>query len=158
MVNQDYELNYRLRKAGGKILLSPKIRCQYFVRDSLSKLARQYFRYGLWKVKTLVVHPDSLVMRQLVPPVFVLAFFASLGLLPVVGFWGFVIPGLYVAANLGASAVVALRRELKYFPLLPVIFAILHFSWGVGFFCGLFRFGIPGLTPKHVIAAFRRQN
>lgn len=157
VVNQDYELNYRLRKAGGKILLSPKIRCQYFVRDSLAKLVKQYFRYGFWKVKTLVAHPDSLVIRQLVPPLFVVVFFVSLGLLPIVGFWGLVIPGLYAVANIGASVITAVRRGFRYFPLLPVVFGILHFSWGIGFICGLFKFGVPRIRLKHLITAFKGQ-
>ena len=71
-VNEDYELNYRLRRSGGKILLTPNIRCQYRVRPSLRTLARQYFRYGFWKVKTLVAYPKSLRWRQLAAPAFVL--------------------------------------------------------------------------------------
>ncbi|MBN1318610.1 MAG: glycosyltransferase family 2 protein, partial [Anaerolineales bacterium] len=49
--NQDDEFNYRLRKAGGRILLSPGIRSVYYTRDSPSKLWRQYFQYGFWKVR-----------------------------------------------------------------------------------------------------------
>src|SRR5690606_38497202 len=56
-VNEDYEMNVRLRAAGGRIYLSPTIRSTYFVRGSLAKLSRQYFRYGFWKVRTLVTHP-----------------------------------------------------------------------------------------------------
>src|SRR3712207_9301585 len=40
--NQDDELNYRVVKAGHKILLSPKIRSVYYSRGSLSKLWKQY--------------------------------------------------------------------------------------------------------------------
>ena len=44
--NQDNELNFRIRKNGGKILLSPDIRFQYFGRDtvhSLLKMAQNGF-------------------------------------------------------------------------------------------------------------------
>jgi len=143
VVNQDYELNYRLRKSGGKILLSPKICCHYYVRSSLKKLAFQYFRYGFWKVKTIVKHPNSLRWRQLVPPVFVLTLIVSFALVPFFHIYGMVVPGLYVISNLVASFQIASQRGRRYFPLLPFIFVILHISWGIGFLIGLTRFGIP---------------
>jgi succinoglycan biosynthesis protein ExoA len=77
VVNQDYELNCRIRAAGGKILLAPDIVCWYRVRDSWKKLAIQYFRYGMWRVKTLRANPDSLQIRQLAAPVFVLGLAGS---------------------------------------------------------------------------------
>lgn len=155
VVNQDYELNYRLRQAGGKILLSPKVKCQYYVRGSLKTLARQYFRYGFWKVKTLVAHPDSLRWRQLVPPVFVLGLLVSLALLLVSRLGGLIIPGAYILANLVTSFLIAWRRGLKYLPIIPFIFATIHLSWGLGFWVGIIRFGIPRLHLKSIIQAFR---
>ncbi len=64
--NQDYELNHRLRKAGGKIYFTPLIRSVYYSRPTLRRLWRQYFQYGFWKVHTLRLHPDSLKWRQMV--------------------------------------------------------------------------------------------
>ena len=154
IVNQDYELNYRIRRAGGKILLSPKIRCWYYVRPSLQALAHQYFRYGFWKVKTLVKHPDSLRWRQLAPPAFVVAVILSFAILPINPLLSAVLPGLYVMANLLASAHAASRHGWKYFPVLPVVFLTLHLSWGVGFLVGLFKWGIPKLTLRSLVKAF----
>jgi len=145
VVNQDYELNYRLRESGGKILLSPKICCHYYVRSSIKKLVIQYFRYGFWKVKTIVNHPNSVRWRQLVPPVFVLTLIASLALIPFFRIC-VIVPGLYVISNLVASFRVASQRGRRYLPLLPFIFVILHISWGIGFLIGLTRFGIPHLS------------
>lgn len=154
-VNQDYELNYRLRKAGGKILLSPRIQCWYYVRTSLGALARQYFRYGFWKMKTVVAHPDSLRWRQLAPPALVVALLLSLGLLPVSRILGIVVPALYLTANLLASIWTASRRGWKYLPLLPLVFATIHLSWGTGFFVGLFKWGMPRLTLSSLVRAFQ---
>jgi len=147
VVNQDYELNYRLRESGGKILLSPKICCHYYVRSSFKKLAFQYFRYGFWKVKTLVNHPNSVRWRQLVPPVFVLTLIASLALIPFFHICA-VIPGLYVISNLVASFQATNQRGRRYLPLLPFIFVTLHISWGIGFLIGLTRFGIPRFSLR----------
>jgi succinoglycan biosynthesis protein ExoA len=142
-VNEDYELNYRLRKAGGKILLSPKIKCWYYVRPSLKALTRQYFRYGFWRAKTVVTYPDSLRWRQLAPPGLVISLLLSLGILPVKWMLGIIAPALYLAANLLASTWTASRKGWKYLPLLPFVFATIHLSWGIGFLVGLFRWGIP---------------
>jgi len=148
VVNEDYELNYRLRKAGGKILLSPKIKCWYYVRPSLKALARQYFRYGFWRVKTFVTYPDSLRWRQLAPPALVVALLLSLGVLPVNWILGITTPTLYLAANLLTSTWIASRRGWKYLPLLPLVFATIHLSWGIGFLSGLFKWEITRIMRE----------
>lgn len=154
VVNEDYELNYRLRKTGGKILLSPHIKCWYYVRPSLKALATQYFRYGFWKVKTLVLHPEALRWRQLVPPALVIGLLLSgpAGILH----WrlGLVVPGLYVTANILASLRTAARKGWIYLPLLPFVFATIHLSWGLGFLMGLFRWGLPRWDLRILIQAF----
>ena len=139
-INEDYELNYRLRQAGGRILLSPAIKSTYTPRSSLPALGRQYFIYGRQKVRTLQKHPASLRWRQIVAPLFVLilggtfllSFFstAALGL--------FVLAlGSYLLANLVASTIAVSANNWRYWPILPLIFATIHFSWGSGFIYGL---------------------
>ncbi|TCP58977.1 cellulose synthase/poly-beta-1,6-N-acetylglucosamine synthase-like glycosyltransferase [Tumebacillus sp. BK434] len=150
-VNEDYELNYRLRRSGGKILLSPAIRCRYYVREGIGALARQYFRYGHWKVKTLVAHPDSLRWRQLAAPLLVLGLAVS----ALTAWWlpvlGALPPALYLLAALAASA----AKGLRWLPVLPVVYLTLHLSWGIGFFSGIFKWGLPRLTLQHVRNAVR---
>ena len=157
VVNQDYELNFRLRKGGGRILLSPEIKCWYHVRPSLKALARQYLRYGFWKVKTIVTYPDSLRWRQLAPPALVVALLLSLGLLPVHRILGLAVPVCYLAANLCAATWTAYRRGWKYLPILPFAFATIHLSWGTGFLAGLFKWGIPRLAPSYLVGCFYPQ-
>jgi glycosyltransferase involved in cell wall biosynthesis len=141
--NQDDEYNYRLRKLGGRILLSPTIRSRYYSRPSLRSLWRQYYQYGYWKVRVLQKHPFQMSWRQFVPPLFVAALvlssiaalFSSAGR-ALVG----LVAGSYLLANLAASFLVAGRNSWKALPQLPVIFAILHLSYGLGFLVGLLRF------------------
>ncbi len=156
VVNQDYELNYRLRKAGGKILLSPDIRCRYFVRSSLYSLMKQYFRYGFWRVKTLVLHPDSLRWRQIAAPLFVLGLIISALLIPVSTTAAFIIPLLYFIFNVSASIFAAVQKGLHYLPVLPVIFLIIHLSWGTGFWGGIIKFGIPKFSLESLKNAFNK--
>jgi glycosyltransferase involved in cell wall biosynthesis len=136
-VNEDYEMNVRLRAAGGRVYLSPTIRSTYFVRSSLAKLAKQYARYGFWKVRTLVEHPGSVRWRQLVPPAFVLSVLVTPLLVSQFGWLGAVHLGLYLAASILTSATLASKEGAAFFPLLPIIFAIIHCAWGGGFLAGL---------------------
>lgn len=136
-VNEDYEMNVRLRAAGGTIYLSPTIRSTYFVRGSITKLWRQYLRYGFWKVRTLLKHPGSLRWRQMVAPAFALSILLTpltvwlLG--PLLGTAHLI---AYAAANLVASVIVASRTEWTHLTRLPLIFLVIHASWGFGFLGG----------------------
>jgi len=136
-VNEDYEMNIRLRQMDGRIYLSPTIRSTYFVRGSLPKLARQYLRYGFWKARTILEHPTSLRWRQMVAPVFVL----SVLLTPLAIWWlGPVVGTLhlaaYLAANIAASIITASRSGWQHLWRLPIIFAVIHLCWGTGFLAG----------------------
>ena len=155
VANEDYELNYRLRKAGEKILLSPEIKCWYYVRPSLKALAHQYFRYGFWKIKMLVAYPDSLRWRQLAPPALVVALLLSLCIFPMNQTLGVGIPSLYLSYNLIASIWSAYRNGWKFLPLLPIIFITIHLIWGTGFLAGLFKWGIPRITLSSFVKAFK---
>ena len=66
--NQDYELNIRLRQAGGMVWFDPELSVSYRPRGTLRGLARQYFDYGRWKRRVVRRHPRSLRWRQAVPP------------------------------------------------------------------------------------------
>jgi succinoglycan biosynthesis protein ExoA len=140
--NQDDEYNYRIRKIGGKILLAEDVRSKYYSRSSLLKLAKQYFQYGVYKVRVLQKHPLQMRNRQFVPPVFTLALTASLGLL-LLGWIGWplaLVLGAYMLANLSASFYTAVRYGWRYLPILPFAFAIVHLSYGSGFLIGLVKF------------------
>jgi len=155
IVNQDYEFNYRLRKAGGRILFSPGIRCHYFVRGSITALIKQYFRYGCWRVKTLILHPGSLRWRQITSPLFVLGLLLSLMLAPLSWKGALIIPALYSVFNFIVSFSTSVQRGFRYFLILPIIFLSIHLSWGIGFWVGLVKFGVPKFSIKNFMDAFK---
>lgn len=140
--NQDDEYNYRIRELGGKILLADDVRSTYFSRSSLMGLWRQYFQYGFWKVRVLQKHPRQMSLRQFVPPVFVFSLLVSafLVLFPAFCILSIFAPLFYILANILASIYTAYKRGWKYLLLLPIIFAILHLSYGLGFLVGLIKF------------------
>jgi GT2 family glycosyltransferase len=70
--NQDDEFNLRLRRAGGQIVLDPEITVMYRPRGSISRVWRQYYEYGLWKVPVMLKHRRVLTVRSLAPLAFVL--------------------------------------------------------------------------------------
>lgn len=141
--NQDDEYNYRIRELGGKLLLADDIRSKYYSRGSLGKLWKQYFQYGFYKVRVLQKHSKQMSIRQFVPPAFVLTMLASIALLLSFS-WGWIpftlVAGSYLIANLLASIIVASNKGWKHLLRLPLVFAILHLSYGSGFLIGLFKF------------------
>jgi len=139
--NQDYELNYRLRAAGGRILCTPKIHSLYYCRESPADLFQQYFRYGFWKVRTLKKHPRSLRARHLIAPAFVsgILLLAVLGLLFPVA-WTLLLLGLslyLVLAGTFALVKVIPSGSLILWPGIMFAFFILHLAWGLGFWRGI---------------------
>jgi glycosyltransferase involved in cell wall biosynthesis len=142
--DQDCEFNYRLRKQGGRILLSPLIRCTYTPRSTAVGLCRQYFQYGYWKVRVLQKHPGQMRWRQFVPPIFTVAGLISIVaalVWPVEGrilLWA--LAGCYLSASLLASILVGRRAGPRHIVLLPFVYAVLHLSYGSGFLVGLVRF------------------
>lgn len=154
---EDDEFHYRLRNAGGRILLTPAIRSTYYARSSFWSLAKQYFGYGHAKVVVLSRHPRRTRLRQLVPAAFVVAIvaaaitaaFGGLLVLPIA-----ILGGGYVTLSVGASLLVARRHGWRHVWRLPVAFACMHVAYGLGFLSGLARrsLGQPVATPREVEA------
>lgn len=139
LINEDSELNHRLRAAGGKILLCPELRSSYHVRGSFSALARQFFRYGLWRARTCVVYPTSVGWRHLAAPMLVLSLLLSLVLSSNSLALALLVPCSYLLTNLCTSGAILLRQGWNR-ALVPFAFCTIHLSWGSGFLIGLFRF------------------
>jgi glycosyltransferase involved in cell wall biosynthesis len=148
--NQDDEFNLRLIRSGGKILLVPEIKSYYYARPSLSKLCQQYYRYGYWKVRVIQKHKLPASIRHLVPGGFILSLIATgcLALFSKIGIFllSFIL-GTYLLASLSFSIKIALKEGLVFFPILPITFACIHFSYGLGYLKGIWDFII---IRKHI--------
>ncbi len=144
--DQDDEFNYRLRQQGGRILLSPAIRSEYTVRSTPLSLFRQYAGYGYWKVRVLQKHPRQMSPRQFVPPALVLVLIVSALIAlflypsPIILLLSSFVPAIYLLANLSASLLTSSRRGWSSLPFLPLIFATIHISYGLGFLAGFLKF------------------
>ena len=128
---QDWELNYRLREAGGVIWFDPRLAVIYRPRPNLRALAKQYFEYGRWRRAVTRHHKGTVNYRYLAPPVATLTIALSIitGLLvhPLL-----LIPALsYASAILFASLLIGKSWSERV--ILPAVLTTMHISWGIGF-------------------------
>ncbi|WP_433328923.1 glycosyltransferase family 2 protein [Spirillospora sp. CA-294931] len=130
---QDWEMNHRIRQSGGKVYFTPRMRVTYRPRPNLRQLAKQYFHTGRWRRVVGREHQGTLNLRYLAPPIAVLAMIAGT-VAGLVGFWpGWLLPGGYAAAMLLGGAVEGRGLPIMAWLRLPLVFATMHISWGVGF-------------------------
>ncbi|HSS39106.1 MAG TPA: glycosyltransferase family 2 protein, partial [Polyangia bacterium] len=130
--NEDAELDCRQRALGGRVYLNADIRIGYRPRHTLAALARQYYRYGAGRARTVRRHPGSLRLRQLAVPVHVLGALLALAVSP---WWalGLVWPGLYVLALLATSVWMGARHRSACGLWAGPAAGVMHTAWGVGF-------------------------
>jgi succinoglycan biosynthesis protein ExoA len=141
ITNEDAELNQRILRAGGKVFLSKKIVVQYYPRDSFKSLAKQYFRYGKGRARTLLKHKTFPTPRPALPFLMVVSGVTLLVVPPLQPFAP-VAFGLYGAAAAIEAVRVSRRHSLALAPVVAAIFPVLHASHGVGFAAGLVRYAL----------------
>jgi len=129
---QDWELNHRIRQAGGLIYFSPRLQVSYRPRSTLRALIRQYFHYGRWRRVVMRLHRGTVNLRYLAPPAALLGVLAGF-LITVVHPIGLVLPGGYAAAILAGAAWESRRLDWAARLWLPLVIPTMHFSWAVGF-------------------------
>ncbi len=151
--SQDMELHRRLEAAGCKILLDPSMHCDYFTRSRFTLFLRYSFLNGLWVSYPLRFAAVAIRLRHIVPLLFVLSLLLAGGLsllLPTLVIPGgsfplfpLILAGIltsYLAANFYHSLrAAASNRNLRYAVVLPLLFATLHITYGVGSLGGLLR-------------------
>jgi hypothetical protein len=139
--NQDDEFSYRIRKAGGRIVVTPAMRSAYQNRQSWRKLTRQFYEYGVWKVRILQKHPNQMSLRHFVPPAFDAALIVALLCAPAwpplflaVGGVLMIYAGVMACVSLGSGGSAAGRARTL------LALAIIHHAWACGFLVGTVRF------------------
>jgi succinoglycan biosynthesis protein ExoA len=141
--NQDNDLSQRLRSLGYKLYITDKTYCEYCVSQNLVSLARYAFKTGFWNIISFKQNPSSMSIRHFVPGIFsvvlilsLLAFFSSMDAQEYVGLW-LRIPLLSLGAIYGMGSIAAAchvgcrEKSIRAF-LIPLIFLLLHVSYGIG--------------------------
>ena len=147
---EDWEMNHRIREAGGLIWFQPELRVTYRPRTSVGELASQYFLYGRWRRAVARQHAGTITLRYLAPPatLLVLLIGTLAGLAGVAsladrtGTWwqwlltaGLIVPLAYVIGLLVVTARAGTDGRLsgRSVAWLPVVLATMHLCWGAGF-------------------------
>tara|TARA_A100001015_G_C14996804_1_gene716554 strand:+ start:899 stop:1936 length:1038 start_codon:yes stop_codon:yes gene_type:complete len=158
--NQDEELNYRIVKNGGKIWIDPSIKSIYYVRNSILKLFSQYFYYGFYKVRVIQKIKSIFSLRHFVPAIFVLTLilFVVIAIYQKILWPIFFLGGIYLFMNISFSIYESIRSQSKSLFLLPVIYFIMHLSYGIGFLAGLVFFANRWRASSVVDNSFKKEN
>ena len=136
--NEDYELDYRLRQAGHRLLFDPAMSIAWHCRQSVPDLFRQYRRYGRGKADVARLHPESLAPRHVAPPAFVVYVVLAAGLSARRPRSAVAMLTPYVCALLAESVRLAPRLDTTAERIrVPAAFAAMHLGWGWGFWEGV---------------------
>ena len=146
--NQDNELNWRIRKNGGKVYMSRDIKLTYYCRDTIKDIVAMAMKNGKWNVVTMRLCPGSMGVRHFVPLVFLM----SLIIMPILSvIW---LPfallfaaemSLYFLLDVICSTKLTLSAEedasLMTWLSLMILFPIFHISYGFGSILGVLALG-----------------
>jgi succinoglycan biosynthesis protein ExoA len=158
--NQDDEFNYRIRRAGGKVYVSPRVRYSYFVRARIGQLFKQYFQYGFWRIPVIEKHGRPTTLRQMAPTLF----YAACVLLALAGLWwrqpllAVALPLGYALALVLAASVLVRRNGPRVAAYVPVAIATLHAGYGWGLAYGMWArvFNADAWNTQGKMAAISR--
>ena len=142
--NQDDEFNARIKKNGGNIFLIPEIKIEYFARDTIWKMIKMFFQFGCYKPLVNIKIGKPATLRQLVPPLFVLYLLSLILLLvlkPNITMPAILVLAIYWIISVLCSLVYTIKqKQLTFAILLPIIFFIIHTSYGFGYLAGIIIF------------------
>lgn len=144
IISEDSDINYRIRKQGGKVYLDKNIIAYYLPRERFSDLIKLYFRYGGARAGFLLKWKCLTGYRQFIPPFFLvlmlilpgLAFFSSY----FIDLW--IILGVtYFIVNMIVSSLIIKKnkKNIRLLPKLMAVFPVMHFCWAGGFWLRLFQ-------------------
>ena len=141
--NQDDELNARIIQHGGKIYLLPDLIVEYYARETIRKIYRMFYQYGLYKPLVNKKLGAPATVRQFFPLVFVGSVLLG-GILGVVWPWVYMVMVcvLFVYIVLGISVGLRNREpqaDWREIGVLPVVFFAVHWGYGWGYLNGLWK-------------------
>lgn len=129
---QDWEMNHRIRQAGGRVWFTPELKVTYRPRSTFAALARQYFHYGRWRRVVARHHEGTINLRYLAAPTMVLGTAVAL----VAGArWrpAWLVPAAYATAVTVGGLSITGGQSIRTKALAPMVLATMHWAWGVGF-------------------------
>jgi succinoglycan biosynthesis protein ExoA len=148
VANEDFELDYRLRRSGAVLLFDPRLRISWKSRQTVRSLYQQYRRYGAGKVDVARLHPTSLRLRHLVPPLLVPYLVTGIAIAARRPRLGGALLAPYAAAltvaSIGAARTLEDPASRSY---VPGAFLAMHVGWGVGVWARIVQLLRKGRRP-----------
>jgi glycosyltransferase involved in cell wall biosynthesis len=141
ITNEDAELFQRILESGGRVYLSREVVVYYYPRKNLRLLARQYFKYGDGRARTLLIHKGFPVIRPLVPFLSVLAA-ALLIFVPQLRPAAPYAFGFYAVCTALEAFHMGIRHRTWTIPVIWAIFPVIHLAHGIGMLLGLIKYTI----------------
>lgn len=136
--NQDDEFNGRLIKSGGKIILLPDIKIKYFARDKISKVARMFYQYGLFKPLVNRKLGSPATIRQFIPLALVvgLVFGAIISTLWHPFLYAYCI-GIIAYLVLAIAFSINVSHDIRQIIIQIWTYFVVHTSYGIGYVIGI---------------------
>lgn len=132
LANEDAELDVRLDKLGRRIFLENRATINYFPRNRLDGVCRQFFRNGKFRLCTSLKHGAGLQFRQLAPIGLSAGLLGSIAL-GVAVHPVFLAPVIaYVALIFASAFLIATRKTWSRIKLIAVTAMAAHVSFGFG--------------------------
>lgn len=138
---EDNEFHYRIRMAGYKLCCCPDIISYQHSRNDLRGMIRQKYSNGRWIGLTLSECPGCLSYFHFAPFAFVMmiilcSIFAAFGF-PILLYTLLIIYGMFDVVN--SVGCFTMKNLQPQFVFLPIIFPLLHISYGIGTIVGLIQ-------------------
>jgi glycosyltransferase involved in cell wall biosynthesis len=139
----DLELNWRIKKAGFKLMIRNDVAVYYYRRyNTFKKFAKKMISYGIWRAMVTKEHPDSFSILISLPVILILSttslplvicYHSQLANVILLGL------GVYLFAIMMSSLYISFKlKSIKYSMAAALIFVLEHFGYGFGFIIGLF--------------------
>jgi len=129
---EDWELNYRIRSAGYKLLGIPEEPVEHRQNYTWKSFIKQMFGYG-WSRARLFKVRKILTLKHAIPS-------TGLILIPLTFFFSNYLSGLFTGAYLAGLCYLSLNvgvSNLKEFFKTFLTFILMHISWALGYIKGL---------------------
>lgn len=136
--SEDNEINYRIRKNGGKIYMNNEIKLTYYCRDTIKGITNMAFKNGLWTIITMKVCPGTMGLRHFIPFAFVMSVLglSALSFVHIAFLW-MLVAELVLYFGLGTYSAFEKTKKVHEILFLLLMYPIFHMSYGIGSLCGL---------------------
>ena len=145
---EDNEMHYRVRNAGYKLCFDPDIVSYQYARSSLKKMIKQKFGNGYWIGLTTGVCPGCISIYHFVPFAFILGILFTT-ILAFLGVWqiaAMMWSAYFLFTLVSMVSTIVKHRGNTWTVCMPILFLILHVSYGIGTFVGLIK--MPGWKKR----------